>query len=291
MKPPPVRYVAARSLDEAVATLHAEGADAKVLAGGQSLMPMLNFRLVRPSVLLDINRLPGLSEIEETPAGLRIGALTRHTELERSALVRRHYPVLGAAMGHVAHLAVRNRGTAGGSMSHADPAAELPMLARLLGAGVNTVSPVGTRTHDADRFFVSALTTALAHDEIVTSIDLPFLPPGTGWGFEEHARRHGDYALASAAATLGRTRGRIARVRLALMGVGDTPLRMEAAEAALEGQLFGAESLGAAVQAVRASVQPNTDLHASAEYRRHLAAVLARRALEAAWRRATEDAV
>jgi carbon-monoxide dehydrogenase medium subunit len=286
MKPPPFRYVAARSLEEAVATLQAEGPDAKLLAGGQSLMPMLNFRLVRPSVLLDINRLPGLADIEAGPDGLRIGALARHTAVERSPLVRRHFPVLADAMGHVAHLAVRNRGTAGGSLSHADPAAEWPMLARLLGARLRTRSPAGDAAHGSDGFFVSALTTALAPDEIVTGIDLPLLPPGTGWGFAEHARRHGDYALAAAAATLGATDGRATRVRLALMGVGDTPLRATTAEAALEGQTPTPANLAAAIDALRAAIAPGTDLHASAEYRRHLAGVLARRALEAAWRRA-----
>lgn len=288
MKPCQFRYVAARNLDEAVAILQAEGSDAKVLAGGQSLVPMLNFRLVRPSVLLDINRIPGLSGITKSPDGLSIGALTRHTALETSLLVRQHFPILAAAMGHVAHLAVRNRGTTGGSLSHADPAAELPMLARLLGARIHTRSSAGTGVHEASGFFVSALTSALAHDEIVTSTEIPFLPPGTGWGFEEHARRHGDYALAAAAATLGRVEGRAVRVRLALMGVGDTPLRMTAAEAVLEGKVLDTSCLTAVVQAVRDGIEPNSDLHASAGYRRHLAGVLVRRALECAWERAME---
>lgn len=286
MKPPPFRYAAARSVDEAVAMLHAEGADAKILAGGQSLMPMLNFRLVRPSVLVDINRIGGLGGVEETPEGLRIGALTRHTGLQFSPVMRRHFPMIAAAMEHVAHLAVRNRGTIGGSLSHADPAAELPMLARLLRARVHARSARGARVYDADAFFVSALTTALRPDEMVTAIHFPFLPAGTGWGFEEHSRRHGDFALACVAVTLNAEAGRIDNVRIAMTGVGDTPMRAEAAEAVLEGRKNTPAALAAAVQTVRDAVQPNTDLHASAEYRRHLVGVLAGRAIAAAWQRA-----
>jgi carbon-monoxide dehydrogenase medium subunit len=287
MKPPPFRYVAARSVDEAVAVLHAEGPDAKLLAGGQSLMPLLNFRLVRPSVLVDINRIGGLDGVAETPDGLRIGALTRHSALQFSSVMRKHFPVIAAAMAHVAHLAVRNRGTTGGSLSHADPAAELPMLARLLRARIHTRSASGARVYDSSEFFVSALTTALRPDEMVTAIDFPFLPAGTGWGFEEHARRHGDFALACVAVTLNAEAERMRNVRIAMTGVGDTPMRPEAAEAILEGVHYTPAALAAGVQAVREAVQPNTDLHASAEYRRHLVGVLARRALAAAWQRAT----
>jgi CO/xanthine dehydrogenase FAD-binding subunit len=286
MKPPSFRYVAAHSVDEAVAVLRAEGDEAKVLAGGQSLMPMLNFRLVRPSVLVDINRIGGLGGVQETPDGVRIGALTRHSALQFSPLVRRHFPLIAAAMEHVAHLAVRNRGTTGGSLSHADPAAELPMLARLLRGRIHTRSASGERVHDADAFFVAALTTVLRPDEMVTAIDLPFLPAGTGWGFEEHARRHGDFALACVAVTLDANAGRMRHVRIAMMGVGDRPLRAEAAEAILEDGHYAPATLAAAVQAVREAVQPNTDLHASADYRRHLVGVLAGRAMTAAWQRA-----
>jgi CO/xanthine dehydrogenase FAD-binding subunit len=286
MKPPPFHYVAACSVDEATAVLHAEGTDAKILAGGQSLMPMLNFRLVRPSVLVDINRIGGLGGVAETPDGLRIGALARHTALQFSPVVRRHLPVIAAAIAHVAHLAVRNRGTTGGSLSHADPAAELPMLARLLRARIHAQSARGERVYDAHEFFVSALTTVLRPDEMVTAIDFPFLPAGTGWGFEEHARRHGDFALACVAVTLNAEAGCMRNVRIAMTGVGDTPMRADAAEAVLEGAHYTPAALAAAVQAVREAVQPNTDLHASAEYRRHLVGVLAGRALAAAWQRA-----
>lgn len=290
MKPAPFRYRAARSLEEAAATLAAEGDGAKLLAGGQSLVPMLNFRLVRPALLLDLNRIPGLDGIAETAEGLSIGAMARHRALETSSLVARHFPVLAAAMPLIAHLAIRNRGTLGGSIAHADPAAELPMLALLLDARIHTHTPAGPRTHDAGSFFVSALATALRADEIVTRIDLPFLPPGSGWGFEELARRHGDFALAAVAVTLSAAQGRMRRVRIALMGVGDTPLRAHAAEAALEGAAFGQDAIAAAVAALRAGIAPHGDLHASGDYRRHLAGVLAARALAAAWQRATAAA-
>lgn len=286
MKPAAFRYVAARSIDEAVATLAAEGGDAKLLAGGQSLMPMLNFRLVRPSVLVDLNRIPGASGMSENDGALTIRALTRHAELEMSPLVARRLPVIAEAMRHVAHLAIRNRGTFGGSLSHADPAAELPMLARLLDATIHTASPRGPAAHGAARFFVSALTTSLAPDEIVTHVTVPLLSEGTGWGFEEFARRHGDYALAAVAVTLRSEMGRAADVRIAMMGVGDTPLRADAAERGLAGQTPDADSITAAVDAVRAAVEPNTDLHASSDFRRHLVGVLAQRAIQAAWRRA-----
>ncbi len=183
MKPPAFDYILAESVDMAAAALARAGADAKIIAGGQSLVPMLNFRLLRPSVLVDINRIAGLSFIEETGDAIRIGALTRHYQLETSPVVARHLPVLACAMTHVAHLAIRNRGTIGGSLSHADPAAELPMMAMLLDAELRVASPSGARTVAAREFFVGAMTVDLAADEIVTEIALPKLPPNTGWGF------------------------------------------------------------------------------------------------------------
>ena len=290
MKPPPFRYVAARSVAEALETLRAEGGEAKLLAGGQSLMPMLNFRLVRPSVLIDINRVSGLCGITQRPAGLFIGALTRHSQLESSPLIRRHFPVIAAAMQHVAHLAVRNRGTIGGSLAHADPAAELPMLMRLLDARLHTQSPRGAQVLAAEQFFTAPLTTALQPDEMLVGIELPSLPGSSGWGFEEHARRHGDFALACAAVTLTVAEGRMHQLRIGMMGVGDTPLRATAAEALLENAAFTPAVLADAVQAVRDAVRPNSDLHASAEYRRHLIGVLAHRAITAAWQRASGGA-
>jgi len=290
MKPPAFDYVAATSVDMAVAALAAAGSEAKIIAGGQSLMPMLNFRLIRPSVLVDINGIAALAYIEEAASGICVGALTRHYQLETSAVIGRHFPVLSCAMTHVAHLAIRNRGTIGGSLSHADPAAELPMLALLLDASLHIASASGTRTIAARDFFLDALTVDLASADILTAIVLPKLPPRTGWGFEEVARRHGDFALAAVAATLTVADDAISHARIALTGVGPTPLRAAEAEALLPGHPLDASLVGRAIEAARTAIAPETDLHASSDYRRHLAGVLTGRALAAAWRRAQTSA-
>ena len=287
MKPAPFDYVRATSVDDAVAALVAGGGAAKVIAGGQSLVPMLNFRLIDAPTFVDINAIPDLANIEETAdGGLRIGALTRHYALETSAAVETRFPVIRAAMRHVAHLAIRNRGTIGGSLSHADPAAELPALALLLDAVIRTAGPDGGREIAARDFFVAPLTTALAADEIVVAVDLPGLPAGCGWGFEEFARRHGDFAIAGAAAVIAVEEGRIVEARIALMGVHDTPVRAAAAERLLTGAAPDAAGIEAAAAAIGADIEPMTDLHGSADYRRHLAAVLVRRALASALERA-----
>ena len=286
MKPPAFDYIAATSVDMAVAALAATGSEAKIIAGGQSLMPMLNFRLIRPSVLVDINGIADLAYIEEAGSGIRVGALTRHYQLETSAVISRHFPVLSCAMTHVAHLAIRNRGTIGGSLSHADPAAEPPMLALLLDASLHIASASGTRTITARDFFLDALTVDLTSTDILTEIVLPKLPPRTGWGFAEVARRHGDFALVAVAATLTVSDDTIRQARIALTGVGPTPLRAAAAEALLCGHALEASLTGRAIDAVRTGIAPETDLHASSDFRRHLAGVLAGRALAAAWRRA-----
>jgi CO/xanthine dehydrogenase FAD-binding subunit len=192
MKPPVFDYVVPESVEEAVSALAQAGADAKILAGGQSLVPMLNFRLLRPSILVDINRIPRLAFIKDSENAIRVGALTRHHTTETSPVIARHLPVLSAAMKCVAHLAIRNRGTIGGSLSHADPAAELPMIALLLDAELAIVSESQRRTSSARDFFLGALTVDLAEDELVTEIAFPKLPPATGWGFAEVARRNGD---------------------------------------------------------------------------------------------------
>jgi CO/xanthine dehydrogenase FAD-binding subunit len=290
MKPPVFDYVAASSIDMAVAALAEAGGEAKILAGGQSLVPMLNFRLLRPSILIDINRIAGLSFVEETPQHIRVGALTRHHQLETSPVIARHLPVVSCAMTHVAHLAIRNRGTIGGSLSHADPAAELPMLALLLDAELHIASSSGKRTVAAREFFIDALTVDLGVDDLVTEIVLPKLPPNTGWAFEEVARRHGDFALAAVAVTLTAGDGVVTQARVALTGVGPTPLRATEAEAFLVGHTVDRRLTGRMIEAVRAAIAPETDLHASSDYRRHLAGVLSGRALAAAWRRAATSA-
>src|SRR5580698_10301082 len=185
MKPPAFNYIAADSIAMAVAALAQGGDDAKIIAGGQSLVPMLNFRMLRPSILVDINRIAGLDVIEETGKAICVGALTRHYQLETSPLIARHLPVLSCAMTHVAHLAIRNRGTIGGSLAHGDPAAELPMIALLLDAELHIGSVAAARITAARDFFLDALTVDLNAGEIVTEIALPKLPPQTGWGFAE----------------------------------------------------------------------------------------------------------
>jgi CO/xanthine dehydrogenase FAD-binding subunit len=286
MKPAAFDYVVAESVDAAVAALAAADGEAKILAGGQSLVPMLNFRLLRPSILVDINRIPDLADIEEGADEIAIGALTRHYRLETSPVIAEHLPVLAEAMRHVAHLAIRNRGTIGGSLSHADPAAELPMLAVLLDATLHVVSPTGTRTVPARHFFLGPLTVDLGADEMVVRIVIPKLPPVSGWGFAEVARRSGDFALAGVAATLTLRAGAITQARIAMTGVDESAKRASEAEAVLTGRKLTPDLIDAAVAAVRAGVNPPTDLHASADYRRHLVGVLAGRALTDAWRRA-----
>jgi len=289
MKPPVFDYIAATSVEGAVAALAGAGGEAKILAGGQSLVPMLNFRLLRPALLVDINRIAGLAYIKEAADHIRVGALTRHYQLETSGFIARHLPVVACAMTHVAHLAIRNRGTIGGSLSHADPAAELPMLALLLDAEFHIASPAGKRVAAARDFFLDALTVALDTAEMLTEIVLPKLPPQTGWGFEEVARRHGDFALAAAAATLTVADGAIRQARIALTGVGPTALRAAEAEAMLTGHAPDGALVDRVIDAVRSVISPETDLHASSDYRRHLAGVLTGRVLTAAWRRATQS--
>jgi carbon-monoxide dehydrogenase medium subunit len=289
MKPAAFDYVRAGTVDEAVMLLARHGGDAKILAGGQSLVPLLNFRMLRPGVLIDINRVADLAYIRVEGAGLVLGALTRHYALETSPLVAERFPMLAEAMTHVAHLAIRNKGTIGGSLSHADPAAELPLMALLLDAEIRTRSAAGPRTHAARDFFLGPLSTALAEDELVTDIAFPALPPRTGWGFEEFSQRTGDFAFVAVAATVTLAGGAVTEARLALMGVGDTPVRLFEIEAALLGQSLSRSRIDGIAAQAQAVVAPNSDLRASADYRRHLVGALTERALTAAWRRA-EDA-
>jgi CO/xanthine dehydrogenase FAD-binding subunit len=290
MKPPPFDYVLAKNVEDAVLTLAHAGGDAKIIAGGQSLVPMLNFRLLKPSVLVDINAISDLSFIADDGDAVRIGALTRHRQLETSQLITQYFPVITEAMSYVAHLAIRNRGTIGGSLSHADPAAELPMLALLLDAELQAVSSTGSRTIAARDFFLGALIVDLKEDELLTEIRIPKLAPSSGWGFAEVARRSGDFALAGVAVTLSITNGIISSVRIAMVGVGDRPQRATEAETVLEGQRLTPALLDRVSRAARDAVTPHTDAHASADYRRHLIGVLTERVVSAAWRRANEAA-
>ncbi len=292
MKPASFEYVRALTLDDALQALVAADGGGKVIAGGQSLVPMMNFRLVTPSVLVDINHIEGLDGIQELPdGGVRIGALTRHYALSTSELIKRMYPVLHEAMKHVAHVAIRNRGTIGGSLSHADPAAELPTMTVLLDATIHVASPRGPREIPADEFFFGPLCADLEEDEILTHIDLAPPVENAGWAFDEFSRRVGDFGLAAVGVVLGQAAGKVTEVRIGLLGVGDTPLRGYEAEELLHGSDCNDAVIEQVVTSVRAFVEPTTDLHASAEYRRHLVGVLVEKNIRQAWLRATGDEI
>jgi aerobic carbon-monoxide dehydrogenase medium subunit len=287
MKPAPFRYARAASLAEAIALLAAAPEEHKLLAGGQSLVPMLNMRLVRPAVLVDVNGLRDLTGITATAdGGLRLGALTRHCELAAAPAVRERAPLLAEAARHVGHAAIRNQGTLGGSLAHADPAAELPAALVALDARVHVTGPRGAREIAAEAFFLGLLSTALEADEILTAVEVPAQP--AGWGFVEIARRPGDFALAGVAAVVGVGRpltlpspplGGEGEVRLVGFGVGDRPLRLVGAERVLAGATLDAATAARAGAAAGPDCNPPGDVHGSAEYRRHLATVLTERAL------------
>jgi carbon-monoxide dehydrogenase medium subunit len=282
MKPPAFKYVAARTIDEAVRHLSAGGENAKVLAGGQSLTPMLNFRLLHPEVLVDINRVKELDFLKEDKGGLSIGALTRHRVIETSSLIREKCPILAAAAAQVGHLAIRNRGTFGGSLAHADPAAEFPMVALLLDAEMKVVSATGSKTIKARDFFVTYLASALKDGEILTEIHIPALPPNSGWGLEELCRRPGDFAIAAVAATVTMKGNKCADARISMAGVGPTPIRASAAEALLKTQELTDAVLKQAGKKASEASDPSNDVHASANFRRQMVDVLTQRALKAA---------
>jgi carbon-monoxide dehydrogenase medium subunit len=281
MKPAPFDYVAPGSVDEAVGALASGGGDAKVLAGGQSLLPMLALRLARPRVLVDINRLPGLDAIREASGMLEIGALVRQRGLERWAASRA--PLFAEVLRHVAHPPIRNRGTVVGNVVHADPASELPALLLCLEGVVVARGPRGERMIPADRFYRAPLTTALGADELATAVRFSLPPAGAGWGFAEVSRRHGDFALVGAVAVLARAAdGTVARARVAFFGAGGTPVRGVAAERALEGRAPSPTLLAEAARSAAAGLSPDGDIHATAGYRRRVAATLAERTLTAA---------
>lgn len=281
MKPPPFNYHDPATLDEAVELL-ATLDNARPLAGGQSLMPMLNMRFVMPDHVVDLNRIAELAGISLDGDMLVIGAMTRQRDVEFSELVARRCPMLIEALHNVGHRQTRNRGTIGGSLCHLDPAAELPTVACALDAQVEVVGPRGRRVIAFADFPLGYMTPALEPDELATRVAFPLWDSAAGSAFLEFSRRHGDFAIVSAAAALQLDgEGRIARAALALGGVGETPLRMSEAEAALVGQTASAETLRAASEICR-SVEAVGDVYVPASYRRHLAGVMARRALEQA---------
>ena len=288
MKPAPFDYFAPTTVDEVRDLLAQYGDDAKILAGGQSLVPVMALRLSQPSVVIDVNRLRELDYIRDDAHGLAIGAITRHRTVERSPQVREKAPLLSAAIEWIGHPQIRNRGTIGGSLAHADPAAELPALAVALDATFTVTNASGAkRTLKASDFFVSYLTTALAADDLLSEIYFPSLPAGMGWSFKEIARRHGDFALVGVAATVGLDgAGVCSDVRVALFGVAPTAVRAPGAEQALLGQKPSEQAIAAAAAAIASNIEPPADVHASAAYRVYVATNLARQALTEAVQRA-----
>jgi CO/xanthine dehydrogenase FAD-binding subunit len=290
MKPAPFRYVAAESLQRALIAKAHGGEEARFLAGGQSLVPAMNFRLARPAMLIDLNPLRELDYVRATTDGrLSIGALTRHRTLERDPLVAEHAPLVAEAVRHVAHPQIRNRGTLGGNLAHADPASELPAVMLALGARLRTRSARGERWIDAADFFLGPLTTALGPEELLVEVALPPPGPRSGTCFVEVARRRGDYALLGVAAVVTLTAdGTCTAAAIGLCNAGATPVRATRAAATLVGRRPTEREVRDAAAAVGGEIDPPENVHASAAFRRHLAAVLTRRALETAARRAAE---
>ncbi|MFC4063221.1 FAD binding domain-containing protein [Planomonospora corallina] len=290
MKPPPFDHHAPRSLGEALDVLAEVGEHGKVLAGGQSLIPLMNMRLAAPAHLVDINRVGALDGIEAGPDGVRVGALARHAHLERSGPAAAVQPLLRRALRLVAHPVIRNRGTVVGSLAHADPAAELPAVLALLGGSVRLARRGGTREVAAGEFFTGPLEPALRPGELAVSAFFPALPPRAGTAFREVSRRHGDYALAGVAA-LVRLDGdlRVAEARAACVSAGPVPLVVDVT-AVCGARPPEAAGWAEAARVVRERAEPETDIHATAEYRRHLTGVLAERALREAAKEALEAA-
>lgn len=279
----PFEYHAPRTLEEAIALLRQGGEGAKPLAGGQSLVPLLTLRLARPEVLVDLNGLDELRAVRRDGDHVFIGALVRHRSLERGDGALGACPLLQEAAALIGNVRVRALGTIGGSLAHADPAAELPAVAQALDATLVLRGPDGERRVPARDFFLGALTTALGPAEVITGVRLPVLGPGVGYAVEEFTRRAGDFAVVAAIAVVevGRA-GEIARARVALAGAGATPRRLPGVEAALAGQRPEVETLRRAALGAAREIDPDGDMHASAAYRRHLARVLTSRALERA---------
>jgi len=292
VKPAWFDYYAPRELEEALRILGDAGQDGRVLAGGQSLMPMLNLRILSPAVIVDINRIEALNRLNVGPDSLTVGALVRHADLLRRPQVREGWPLLAEATTQVAHMAIRNRGTVCGSVSHNDPSAEHPSVLVTMGGTVVIAGTEGRRELPAEKFFTGMLSNALEPGEMVVELRYPRTPAGTGTAFVEFARRLGDFAIAGAAAMLTMRDGVCEKARLTIVGMGEGPLRARAVEEMLNGRrLDRKESSGAFAEAVAkvvAAVEPTDDVHASSSYRRHLSGVMAAQALETALTRTGE---
>lgn len=286
MKPPPFRYCDPVTVDEALGVLAESGDDAKLLAGGQSLMPLLNLRVIRPSVLVDLNAVAGLSEVGEGEHGIRIGATARQRTLELDPDVRERLPLLAEALGLVAHIPIRTRGTIGGSLAHADPAAELPPVSIVLDATMHVRGPDGTRTIPASEFYVGPFTTGLSPSELLVAVEVRPQPAGAGWAFLEVARLHGAFAVVGVAALAHAEDGAFGDARIALCGVGGTPVEVAGLAEIVRGERPSDRLVAEAARRVRETIEPFGDGQAGAEYRREVAGVLAARALRLAATRA-----
>jgi CO/xanthine dehydrogenase FAD-binding subunit len=288
MKPPPFEYSRPETIEEALATLHEIGDEGKVLAGGQSLIPLLAFRMTRPQHLTDITRIGELDRVSLSGDGvLDIGALATHRSIEMDSELKARCPAISEAVSQIGHVAIRNRGTVGGSMAHADPAAEWPTLALLFDARLHLRSRTNQRTVPAREMFVSYMTTALAPDELLVGVEIPLPPAGAGTAFVEVSRRHGDFAMAGAGAVLELTDGVIADAAIAVMSAGLTAVRADEAADALIGQQPTDELFATAAAGVDSVIDPLDDVHGPADYKRNLAKVVTRRALQVAMSRAT----
>jgi 2-furoyl-CoA dehydrogenase FAD binding subunit len=283
MKPSSFEYLTPRTVKETIELLEQFGDEIKVLAGGQSLVPMLNFRVARPKYLVDINGIRDLEYIREEKGELVIGALTREWAVEKSPLVREKCPILPKAISYIGHLPIRTRGTIGGSLVHADPSAELPIVACALDAKMKIVGPTGERVLSAEEFFVTYLTSALEPAEILVEVRIPVSPPRTGWSFMELSRRHGDFAIVAVATLLTfEEKGFCRKAKIALGGVAPTPIRPKAAEDLLAGKMINEALLAEAGAKAAEATDPESDYHASAEYRREMARVYTVRSLKEA---------
>jgi carbon-monoxide dehydrogenase medium subunit len=283
MKLPPFAYACPTTLPEAIELLASHDGDAKAIAGGQSLVPMLAFRLAQPTLLVDLRKLADLRGIRISDAGVTLGAMVRWRDIEDDERLKTAHPLLKAAIAHVAHYQIRNRGTVGGSIAHADPAAEMPGIAITCDAEIAVVGKSGAHVIQAADFFQGALTTALTPDEIIVEIRLPAWPAGRRWGFQEFARRRGDFAMAAAAVFYDQdARGKARNAHVGVIGVGDRPLRLTAVEDVLNGESIDEATIAKADAATSAAVDPQDDIHASAAYRRSLVGTMVERALKSA---------
>ena len=281
MKLPPFDYACPTTLPEAIELLASHDGDAKAIAGGQSLVPMLAFRLAQPTLLVDLRKLADLRGIRISDAGVTLGAMVRWRDIEDDDRLRTAHPLLKAAIAHVAHYQIRNRGTVGGSIAHADPAAEMPGIAITCDAEIAVVGKSGAHVIQAADFFQGALTTALTPEEIIVEIRLPAWPAGRRWGFQEFARRRGDFAMAAAAVFYDQDAcGKARNAHVGVIGVGDRPLRLTAVEDVLNGQSIDEATIAKADAATSAAVDPQDDIHASAAYRRSLVGTMVERALK-----------